>query len=101
MPERTVSSPTAPFDRIGRDARKRYLVLACACDRLELALAWRRPSPPPWQSLTRFVSGNWMQFASAAASIFMPRKIRTAAVLYRLFRSRGDPNKKRTGFFRR
>jgi hypothetical protein len=74
-----------------RDTRKKYLVLACSLDRVELALAWRkpaRPSNPILGSISQLVSGPWWQLARTAIVPFLPRKLRAAAFLYRMWRTR-------------
>jgi hypothetical protein len=86
MPSRTpeLAAPLIPDDR---DARKKYLLLACACDRVELALAWRKSSQPA-HGLAGLVSNPWVHMATSALTPFLPRKFRAAAFLYRLWRSR-------------
>jgi hypothetical protein len=74
-----------------RDTRKKYLVLACALDRVELALAWRKParsSNPILGGFSQLVSGPWWQIARTAIVPFLPRKLRAAALIYRLWRAR-------------
>jgi hypothetical protein len=71
-----------------RDARKKYLVLACACDRVELALAWRRPAEAsgPFGAL---LSNPWLKAATTLITPLLPRKLRVANLLFRLWKSRG------------
>jgi hypothetical protein len=87
MPTRAADLP-AQLTNDELDARKKYLVLACACDRVELALAWRPRPNTPLSALSGLVSGPWLQVAAAALTPLLPRKIRAAAFLYRLWRSR-------------
>ena len=90
MPARTSELPV-PLTGDARDARKKFLVLACAVDRVELVIAWRKPSRPAIPllgSVTAILSHPWWKVARTALIPFLPRKIRAAALLYRLWKFR-------------
>jgi hypothetical protein len=76
-----VSSP------LDREERKRFLVLACACDRVELALALRRPNKP-LDVVSGLLSGSWGQVAGRVLTPLLPRKLRFASFLYRLWQNK-------------
>lgn len=86
MPTRSTDS-AAPVTGENRETRKKYLALACACDRVELVLAWRKPARPA-NLLSGLVSSPWLQIAASALTPLLPRKLRAAAFMYRLWRSR-------------
>ncbi len=91
MPER--SSELSPSLNERREARKKFLVLACSLDRVELALAWQRPAKPAnpiLGGLSGIFSGPWWQVARTVVTPFLPKKIRAAALLYRMWRSRSQ-----------
>lgn len=89
MPER--SSELSPALNEQREARKKFLVLACSLDRVELALAWQRPAKPAnplLGGLSSMMSGPWWEVARTAILPLLPKKFRAAAFLYRLWRAR-------------
>ena len=71
-----------------REARKRFLILACACDRVELALAWRQPSRTMSIMSGIAAATPWLQTASSFLLPLLPRKFRFATSLYRLWKAR-------------
>jgi hypothetical protein len=87
MPTRSADLPAQLTDA-ELDARKKYLALACACDRVELALAWRPRPDTPLKTLTGLVAGPWLHVAASALTPLLPKKLRAAAFLYRLWRAR-------------
>jgi hypothetical protein len=86
MPPRAFGG-AATLSSAERDARKKYLVLACACDRVELALAWKRPAQASGP-LGVLMSNPWVQTATTLITPWLPRKLRVANLLFRLWKSR-------------
>jgi hypothetical protein len=73
-----------------REARKKFLVLACACDRVELALIWRENSRSAgangsWGAL---LSNPWLGTAVGLIPALLPRRLRVASLLLRMWRAR-------------
>ncbi|ATC65533.1 hypothetical protein CMV30_17135 [Nibricoccus aquaticus] len=85
MPPRSPQLP-APLSTEDCESRKKFLALACACDRVELALAWKKPARPQ-TALGGLVSGPWVPLALSALTPLLPRKLRAAAFLFRLWKS--------------
>jgi hypothetical protein len=73
---------------MNKEERKKFLVLACACDRVELSLIWRRPARA-LAGVAGFVSNPWVQAATSVVTPFLPRKFRAASALFSLWKSRG------------
>jgi hypothetical protein len=70
-----------------REERKKFLSLACACDRVELALTWQKASRPLGM-MSGIVKNPWLQVATASLTPFLPRKLRLAGLLYRLWKAK-------------
>jgi hypothetical protein len=76
-----------------REARKKFLVLACACDRVELALIWKKHTRssavrPGSGTLATLFSNPWFNTAVGLIPALLPRKLRVASLLLRMWRAR-------------
>ena len=68
-------------------ARKKFLELACACDRAEFTSTWRAAQTvelPPQPTQNR-----WLGVAGDVAASLLPQKFKLAGLVYRLWRERG------------
>jgi hypothetical protein len=76
-----------------REQRIHLLRLACASDRLELALT-ARPAPPSMASriLRGFDLHPWLELASGFAAPLLPRKLRMLLTVARLWRNARSPH---------
>ena len=85
MPARIARSHAAPETLA---ARRKFLELACACDRAEFNATWRARDaiePPPQPPVNR-----WLSVAGEVAASLLPPKFRVAEMVYRLWRDRAE-----------
>jgi hypothetical protein len=87
MPPRA-SDATIPLSAAEREVRKKYLALACACDRVELALIWKKRSEQAAGPLGALISNPWISAAASLLTPLLPRKLRVASFLFRLWKRR-------------
>lgn len=75
---------------VNRAARKKLLELACACDRIEFAVAWRKTTRPAKTTASLLASNPWTEIAITALAPFLPRKLRLLGAVFKLWQARKE-----------